>query len=100
MEDENYQKRPDNCEACKGVRGNENVMDGAILCDYCSVDYAEGKVSTPQTITRRLIMENLSLKDFLRILSTIDGGDAIELISRFQSGSIRIEGFTVDDFND
>lgn len=37
---------PDNCEykgCCKlGVRGNENVIDGMTLCDYCSVDYSKG----------------------------------------------------------
>jgi len=34
----------DNCQACNGarggVRGNENVIDGVVLCDYCSVDYS------------------------------------------------------------
>lgn len=33
---------PDKCEKCKGkrggVRGNENVVGGVILCDYCSAD--------------------------------------------------------------
>lgn len=32
----------DNCERCRGarggVRGNENVVDGWTLCDYCTVD--------------------------------------------------------------
>ena len=31
---------PDNCEICKGkkggVRGNENIVDGKTVCDYCS----------------------------------------------------------------
>lgn len=30
---------PDNCEICKGqnggVRGNENIVDGKRVCDYC-----------------------------------------------------------------
>ncbi len=30
----------DNCEVCKGakggVRGNENVIDGVVTCDYCT----------------------------------------------------------------
>ncbi|KKM82798.1 hypothetical protein LCGC14_1315960 [marine sediment metagenome] len=34
---------PDNCEICKGqrggVRGNENIVDGKRMCDYCSVDH-------------------------------------------------------------
>ncbi|UTC28162.1 hypothetical protein GURKE_01310 [Brevundimonas phage vB_BpoS-Gurke] len=33
---------PDDCEACKGARGgtkgNENIVDGRKLCDWCSVD--------------------------------------------------------------
>ena len=35
--------KPDNCELCHGekggVRGNENIVDGIVMCDYCSVDY-------------------------------------------------------------
>lgn len=30
---------PDKCEVCLGekggVRGNENVIDGVVMCDYC-----------------------------------------------------------------
>lgn len=33
----------DNCEVdgcCrKGTRGNENIINGAVMCDYCTVDY-------------------------------------------------------------
>ena len=29
----------DNCEVCKGVKGgalgNENIVDGVVMCDYC-----------------------------------------------------------------
>jgi hypothetical protein len=32
----------DNCSRCKGerggVRGNENWVDGVLLCDYCHAD--------------------------------------------------------------
>lgn len=32
---------PDNCERknCKryGVRGNENIIDGIVVCDYCHI---------------------------------------------------------------
>lgn len=35
-------KEKDNCERCKGdrggVKGNENVIDGVVLCDYCHAD--------------------------------------------------------------
>jgi hypothetical protein len=31
----------DNCQVCKGahggVLGNENVVDGVVICDYCTV---------------------------------------------------------------
>ena len=41
-DDEAYRKYPDNCERCSGtsggVRGNENVIDGRVLCDYCSCE--------------------------------------------------------------
>jgi len=34
---------PDNCEVCKGekggVRGNENCVDGKVMCDYCTIEY-------------------------------------------------------------
>lgn len=33
----------DNCEICKGskggVKGNENVVNGTVMCDYCSVKF-------------------------------------------------------------
>ena len=32
----------DRCQSCQGakggVRGNENIVDGVVLCDYCSVE--------------------------------------------------------------
>lgn len=35
------QRRLDNCKVCKGahggVRGNENIICGVVICDYCSV---------------------------------------------------------------
>lgn len=34
---------PDKCEMTEccgaGVRGNENRVDGLVMCDYCHVDY-------------------------------------------------------------
>lgn len=40
----------DRCEACHGQRGgaygNENVIDGHVLCDDCSVEY--GRRSDPR----------------------------------------------------
>jgi len=34
---------PDNCEICMGkkggTKGNENIIDGKTMCDYCSVEH-------------------------------------------------------------
>ena len=39
--------RKDKCENCHGsrggVRGNENIVNGKILCDYCSCDLIDFK---------------------------------------------------------
>jgi len=36
-------KKLDNCEICKGakggIKGNENIVDGIVMCDYCTVKY-------------------------------------------------------------
>lgn len=36
------QFKKDNCEICRGkrggVKGNENIIDGKIMCDYCHAD--------------------------------------------------------------
>ena len=40
---------PDNCQKCHGerggVRGNENVVGGVVLCDYCSMDSKSSRAS-------------------------------------------------------
>lgn len=39
---------PDNCEVCKGakggIRGNELIINGRVVCDYC---HADGSAKTP-----------------------------------------------------
>lgn len=45
-------------------------------------------------------MENLTINQFLKILATADGGDAIDLISKFQSGALCVEGISASDFDD
>jgi len=36
------EKYPDNCTICHGdnggVKGNENIIDGIVMCDYCHAD--------------------------------------------------------------
>ena len=45
--DYSWRKRrpPDHCEVCHGdrggVRGNENVVGGQVICDYCHADKLE-----------------------------------------------------------
>lgn len=35
-----YARLPDHCDVCHGlrggVRGNENIVDGVVMCDHCS----------------------------------------------------------------
>lgn len=46
---EHPEKYPDNCEICKGansgVRGNENIVNKKVVCDYCSVEIDEASKS-------------------------------------------------------
>ena len=46
--DHTYHYEPDNCQVCKGEKGgllgNENIIKGIIVCDYCHVDYMDGKI--------------------------------------------------------
>lgn len=34
---------PDNCAVCGGrkggIRGNENIVNGTVMCDYCEAEY-------------------------------------------------------------
>lgn len=43
---------PDGCQVCKGARGgapgNENVVDGVVMCDWCSVDSDRAKRGKPE----------------------------------------------------
>ncbi len=40
-------KVKDKCEICKGERGgipgNENIVKGTIICDYCHADYLKDR---------------------------------------------------------
>ena len=46
--DHDYEYRPDNCQTCLGTQGgmlgNENIINGVIVCDYCTVDYMDGRL--------------------------------------------------------
>lgn len=48
----------DGCQRCLGTRGgvpgNENVIDGEVLCDYCSADLLRAEVSRADSSNQRL----------------------------------------------
>ena len=45
------QALPDNCQVCLGesggVRGNENRIEGLVVCDYCHVKISNGMAKSP-----------------------------------------------------
>lgn len=42
--------------------------------------------------------DNMTLSEFLKFISDCDGGEAIEIISKFQSGGLLIENLGAEDF--
>jgi len=44
--------------------------------------------------------ENLTLIEFLKKLATCDGNEAIDLVSKFQSGGLTIENINVEDLDE
>ena len=42
--------------------------------------------------------ENITLVELLKIMSECSGDEAIDLISRFQSGALTVEDFNAEDF--
>ena len=53
----------DNCETCDGttnVRGNENIVNGVVMCDDCSVRYDRPKCDRRRVVEsiRRTILIN------------------------------------------
>lgn len=45
-------------------------------------------------------MKDFTLNDFLKILAIADGDTAIELVSKFQTGAISVEGVAAEDFDE
>lgn len=35
-------KLPSECDCGRGVRGNENIVNGEVLCDYCCAEQLKG----------------------------------------------------------
>lgn len=52
----------DNCEICLGhkggVLGNENVVDGIILCDYCYCEMKEKGLSAQELLWQAVANNN------------------------------------------
>ena len=51
-------KAQDDCEVCHGTKGgvpgNENIVDGKVICDYCHAEHLTSKAQEPD---RRQVME-------------------------------------------
>lgn len=43
--------------------------------------------------------KNMTLMEFLRFLSNCSGDEAIEMISKFQSGAVTVAGVSSDEFD-
>lgn len=43
--------------------------------------------------------KDMSLREFLELLSGCSGDEAIDIISKFQSGAITVEGISADEFD-
>lgn len=43
--------------------------------------------------------ENMTLNEFLEFISSCSGDEAIELVSKFQSGALTIEHLGAEDFD-
>jgi hypothetical protein len=54
----------DNCEICQGrkggVRGNENKVQGLVVCDYCHADIRADRLSAEEHLYWELHREGFS----------------------------------------
>ena len=61
---------PDKCEVCHGesggIRGNENIVRGITMCDYC--DAANKKLKDVKLVTPYYLLRELFLNTFLFLL--------------------------------
>ena len=44
-------------------------------------------------------MKDMTLQEFLKILSECSGDEALDLVNRFQCGSLTVEGIGAEDFD-
>ena len=53
----------DDCEVCKGesggVQGNENIINGTPVCDYCSAKIRKGEIPEPWEGYRTCVLLNM-----------------------------------------
>jgi hypothetical protein len=83
----------DNCRICGGYRGgllgNENVIEGLVVCDYCTA--RRPSMSTGQVSAKTVAMHCFGLSEQLLLLSRrlndpcADVGTPLEIIARMQS---------------
>ncbi len=75
----------DNCEICKGAKGgvlgNENIVEGKVMCDYCSADYHGpyliGGTTTPSPGEYNIAVEGV--KTLVALWAKFDGTNWINL---------------------
>lgn len=44
-------------------------------------------------------MKNMTLEEFLRLLATASGDECLDLVSRFQSGMVTVEGIAAEELD-
>ena len=54
-----YIDDPSDCKCGRGVRGNENIVNGEVLCDYCCADRLRGVETT--IVHNVLVTEDFTL---------------------------------------
>lgn len=81
----------DKCEVCEGKRGgipgNENVVDGIIMCDYCHADGGpQGRVNAMDDILEELVRMSDRAEEVKKFLMMLARQPAFfELLEEFQA---------------
>jgi len=73
--------------------------DGGVHAELYERDIKNKKVLSSWNNFRSNQMKDMTLMEFLRFLSKCSGDEAIEIISKFQSGAITVAGISADEFD-
>lgn len=74
-------------------------LDNLWICGARSAS-ANSQLLTGVTNYGVLMVKNYTLDEFLKKLATADGGEALELISDFQSGAVSVENKYAEEYED